>query len=92
MTRVQRSHRCAGRSDIDANFSPALFTLACAHEALGNADAARQAYERTLRSLSRYAQAPRELVHAIDLTDIAVACHARLATSDDDPSLSTQAA
>jgi chemotaxis methyl-accepting protein methylase len=63
---------------IDASFSPALFKLACAHEALGSAAAARQAYERTLRSLGRYAEAPRDVVRAAELADIAVACHARL--------------
>jgi chemotaxis protein methyltransferase CheR len=63
---------------IDAEFSPALFNLARAHDVLGSADAACQAYERCLRSLSRYAEAPHDLAHTIDLTDIAVACHARL--------------
>jgi chemotaxis protein methyltransferase CheR len=63
---------------IDGDFSPALFKLACAHDAVGSVAAARQAYERTLRSLGRYAQAPRELVQTVDLADIAVACHARL--------------
>jgi chemotaxis protein methyltransferase CheR len=67
---------------IDPSFSPALFKLACAYETLGSAGAARQAYERTLRSLSRYALAPRALVHAGELTDIAVACHARLSATD----------
>jgi chemotaxis protein methyltransferase CheR len=78
---------------IDAEFSPALFTLARAHDALGSADAARQAYERCLRSLSRYAEAPHDLASTIDLTDIAVACHARLdAHGTAHPFLSTEAA
>jgi chemotaxis protein methyltransferase CheR len=63
---------------IDPDFSPALFNLARAHDALGSSEGARQAYERTLRSLARYAQAPHELGHSVDLADIAVACHSRL--------------
>jgi tetratricopeptide (TPR) repeat protein len=63
---------------IDTQFSAALFKLARAHDALGSIDAARQVYERTLRSLTRDAEAPRELVHNVEVTDIAVACHARL--------------
>jgi chemotaxis protein methyltransferase CheR len=64
---------------IDPDFSPALFKLARAHEALGAHEAARQVYERTLRSLTRSAQTAGASVHTVDLADIAVACHARLA-------------
>jgi chemotaxis protein methyltransferase CheR len=64
---------------IDGDFSPALFKLGRAQEGLGRLDAARQAYERTLRSLARYAREPRARLAAVDLGEIAVACHARLA-------------
>jgi chemotaxis protein methyltransferase CheR len=64
---------------IDGDFSPALFKLARAHDSLGSTAAARPVYERTLRSLARYAETPHALVGTDALADIAVACHARLA-------------
>jgi len=80
---------------IDADFSPARFQLARAHDVLGNAEASRQEYKRTLRSLGRYATAPHELARTVDLGDIALACNARLsagAGAGAQPSDSTQAA
>jgi chemotaxis protein methyltransferase CheR len=66
---------------IDPNFGLAAFKLACAHDALGEVEPARRAYERTLRTLDHAAAGPtaRSADHS-DLVDIADACHRRLST------------
>jgi chemotaxis protein methyltransferase CheR len=66
---------------IDPNLSLAAFKLACAHDALGEVEPARRAYERTLRTLDHNAagQTARSSDHS-DLLEIAEACHRRLST------------
>jgi chemotaxis protein methyltransferase CheR len=66
---------------VDPNFGLAAFKLACAHDALGEVEPARRAYERTLRTLDHNAagQTARSADRS-DLLDIADACHRRLST------------
>jgi chemotaxis methyl-accepting protein methylase len=63
---------------IDPNLSFAAFKLACAHDALGQAEPARRAYERTLRTLDHSAGGQASQASRLDLLDITAACHARL--------------
>jgi chemotaxis protein methyltransferase CheR len=63
---------------VDPTFALAAFKLARAHDALGETEPARRAYERTLRTLDREVEERRALIDRLDLGDLAVACHARL--------------
>jgi chemotaxis protein methyltransferase CheR len=63
---------------INPNFSLAAFKLASTHDALGETEPARRAYERTLRTLDHCAAEQAERSEQLDLIDIAAACHARL--------------
>ena len=63
---------------IDPNFSLAVFKLASAHDALGEAGPARRAYERTLRTLDHRAAEQTARADQLDLLDMAAACHTRL--------------
>jgi chemotaxis protein methyltransferase CheR len=65
---------------IDPNFALAAFKLACAHDALGEVQPARRAYERTLRTLDHCAAEQTARSDQSDLLDIAGACHGRLRT------------
>lgn len=62
----------------DPAFALAAFTLGCAYDALGNASAARRAYEQALRTLRPDDARHDALLEQIDLGDIAGACRARL--------------
>ncbi|HSS04988.1 MAG TPA: CheR family methyltransferase [Solirubrobacterales bacterium] len=64
---------------VDPTFALAAFQLARAHDRRGDDEAARRAYARTLRAISRADEHPRSLPEQVDLADIAVACRARLA-------------
>jgi chemotaxis protein methyltransferase CheR len=63
---------------IDPNFSLAAFKLAGAHDALGETESARRAYERTLRTLDHRVAGQLERSEQLDLSEIAAACHTRL--------------
>jgi chemotaxis methyl-accepting protein methylase len=63
---------------IDPNHSHAAFNLARAHDALDEAQVARRAYERTLRTLDHEAQRHTQPSERLERLDIAAACHARL--------------
>jgi chemotaxis protein methyltransferase CheR len=63
---------------IDPNFGLAAFKLACAHDALGELESARRAYERTLRVLDHCAAEQTARSNQLDLLDMAAACHTRL--------------
>jgi chemotaxis protein methyltransferase CheR len=63
---------------IDPNFGLAAFKLAGAHDALGELEPARRAYERTLRTLGHCATEQTKRSEQRDLVEIATACHARL--------------
>jgi chemotaxis methyl-accepting protein methylase len=63
---------------IDPNLSFAAFKLACAHDTLDEAEPARRAYERTLRTLDHSAARQASQARRLDLLDITAACHARL--------------
>jgi chemotaxis methyl-accepting protein methylase len=63
---------------IDPNLSFAAFKLACAHDTLGEAEPARRAYERTLRTLDHSSARRASQASQLDLLDIIAACHARL--------------
>jgi chemotaxis protein methyltransferase CheR len=63
---------------IDPNLSFAAFKLACAHDTLGEAELARRAYERTLRTLDHSAARQASQASQLDLLDITAACHTRL--------------
>jgi chemotaxis protein methyltransferase CheR len=65
---------------IDPNFGLAAFKLACAHDALGELEPARRAYERTLRTLDHCAEEQTARSDQLDLQDMAGACHTRLRT------------
>ena len=56
----------------------AAFTLGRAYDALGDAPAARRAYEQALRTLDPQDQRQDRLLQQIDIGDIAAACRARL--------------
>lgn len=66
---------------IDPNLALAAFKLACAHDALGEVEPARRAYQRTLRTLDHAAAGQTQRsANRSDLLDIAGACHRRLST------------
>jgi chemotaxis protein methyltransferase CheR len=62
----------------DAQFGLAAFTLGRAYDALGDARAARRAYERALRTLNAEDHRHELILQQIDIGDIAAACRARL--------------
>ena len=62
----------------DPRFALAAFTLGCARDALGENEAARRAYEQTLRMLDPGDDRHELLLQQIDIGDIAAACQARL--------------
>jgi len=63
---------------IDPNLSFAAFKLASAHDALGEAEPARRAYERTLRALDHSTASQASQSSRLDLLDMTAGCHARL--------------
>lgn len=63
---------------VEPNFSLAAFKLARAHDRLGEAEPARRAYQRTLRTLDRSAHEQLAPGERLDLLDVTAACHARL--------------
>jgi len=63
---------------IDSSFGLASFALARALDAVGDHDAARRAYEQTLRTLAVEDERHELLLQQVDLGDIAAACRARL--------------
>jgi chemotaxis protein methyltransferase CheR len=65
---------------IDPNFALATFKLACAHDALGEVQPARRAYERTLRTLDHCEVEQTARSNQSDMLNIAGACHTRLRT------------
>lgn len=64
----------------DPSFAIAAFTLGCAHDALGDAAAARRAYGQALRMLDRDDDRHNPVLQQIEVGDIAAACRARLST------------
>ncbi len=64
----------------DPSFAIAAFTLGCAHDALGDAAAARRAYGQALRTLDPDDDRHSPVLQQIDVGDIAAACRARLVT------------
>jgi chemotaxis protein methyltransferase CheR len=64
---------------VDPAFAPAAFTLGRAYDELGDAPAARRAYEQTLKTLDPGDRRHESLLAQVDLGDIAAACRARIA-------------
>jgi chemotaxis protein methyltransferase CheR len=62
----------------DPSFAIAAFTLGCAHDALGDAVAARRAYGQALRTLNPDDDRHDVVLQQVDIGDIAAACRARL--------------
>jgi chemotaxis methyl-accepting protein methylase len=67
----------------DPNFTLAAFKLARAHDLLGEAEPARRAYLRTLRTLDHGAREQLAQAERVDLLDVASACRARLRSLGD---------
>jgi chemotaxis protein methyltransferase CheR len=65
---------------LDPTFGLAAFALGRAHEATGDAGAARRAYQRALRTIDMSDERHDHLLEQVDLVDVATACRARLAT------------
>jgi SAM-dependent methyltransferase len=65
---------------LDPTFGLAAFALGRAHEATGDASAARRAYEQALRTIDMADERHDHLLEQVDLVDVATACRARLAT------------
>jgi chemotaxis protein methyltransferase CheR len=63
---------------LDPAFGLAAFTLGRAHDALGDTDAARRAYAQALASLDADDERYAHVHDQVDVSDIAVACAARL--------------
>lgn len=63
---------------VDPSFALAAFTLGRAHDALGDAAAARRAYEQALRTIDPADDRHELLLQQVDLGDVASACRARL--------------
>jgi chemotaxis protein methyltransferase CheR len=63
----------------DPRFGLAAFTLGRAHDALGDARAARRSYEVALRTLDPEDSRHGQMLQQVDVGDIAAACSARLA-------------
>ena len=66
---------------LDPTFGLAAFALGRAHEASGDASAARRAYQQALRTIDMTDERHDHLLEQVDLVDVATACRARLATS-----------
>jgi len=62
----------------DAAFGLAAFTLGRVYDALGDAAAARRAYEQALRTLDPQDDRHERMLQQVDIGDIAAACRARL--------------
>jgi chemotaxis protein methyltransferase CheR len=62
----------------DPTFALAAFTLGRAYDALGDAAAARRAFEQVLRTLDRGDDRHEPILAQVDMGDIAAACRARL--------------
>lgn len=62
----------------DPTFWLAAFTLGRAHDALGDAPAARRAYERVLRTIDPADHRHELILQQVDVGDIAAACRLRL--------------
>jgi chemotaxis methyl-accepting protein methylase/Tfp pilus assembly protein PilF len=62
----------------DPAFWLAAFTLGRAHDALGDAPAARRAYERVLRTIDPADHRHELILQQVDIGDIAAACRLRL--------------
>jgi tetratricopeptide (TPR) repeat protein len=62
----------------DPTFALAAFTLGRAHDALGDAAAARRAFEQVLRTLDPEDDRHEPILAQVDMGDIAAACRARL--------------
>jgi chemotaxis protein methyltransferase CheR len=65
---------------LDPTFGLAAFALGRAHEATGDASAARRAYQQALRTIDMSDERHDHLLEQVDLVDVATACRARLAT------------
>ena len=65
---------------LDPTFGLAAFALGRAHEASGDASAARRAYEQALRTIDMTDERHDHLLEQVELVDVATACRARLAT------------
>jgi chemotaxis protein methyltransferase CheR len=63
---------------LDPELTLAAFKLGRAHDALGQRDAARRAYERALDSLDPLDTRHRHLLDQIDMGDVAAACRLRI--------------
>src|ERR1035441_9045001 len=63
----------------DALFALAAFSLGRAYDALGDAPAARRAYERALRTIDADDQRYERMLQQVDIGDVAAACRTRLA-------------
>jgi len=62
----------------DARFALAAFTLGRAYDEMGDAPAARRAYQRALRTLDPEDRRHEAILQQVDIGDIAAACRARL--------------
>jgi chemotaxis protein methyltransferase CheR len=62
----------------DPTFALAAFTLGRAYDALGDAAAARRAFEQVLRTLDPEDDRHEPILRQVDMGDIAAACRARL--------------
>lgn len=62
----------------DPTFALAAFTLGRAYDALGDAAAARRAFEQVLRTVDRGDDRHEPILAQVDMGDIAAACRARL--------------
>ena len=67
----------------DASFALAAFFLGRAYDALGDGQAARRAYEQTLRTLDPADGRYERILQQTDIGDIAAACRARLGGAED---------
>jgi chemotaxis protein methyltransferase CheR len=63
----------------DASFGLAAFSLGRAHDALGDAGAARRCYEMALRTFDAQDDRHGPMLQQVDIGDVAGACRARLA-------------
>lgn len=63
---------------VDPTFGLAAFTLGRAHEAAGDATAARRAYEHALRTIDLADDRHDHLLEQVHLEDVATACRVRL--------------
>jgi Tfp pilus assembly protein PilF len=62
---------------LDPTFGLAAFALGRAHEASGDASAARRAYQQALRTIDVTDERHDHLLEQVDLADVATACRAR---------------